>query len=315
MPTRIAILDDYQNVAMQVADWSSLEDCEVLPFNDSTLADNHIDQLRDFEVIVLMRERTPFTSEVFDSLPNLQLLVTTGMQNVVIDLVAANRAGVVVSGTGGIATGTSELTWGLILALLRHIPTEDRNVREGRWQSTLGGDLHGRTLGLIGLGRIGTRVAAVAGAFGMEVIAWSENLTVDEAKERGAVRVDKDELFRRSDLISVHLVLSDRTAGIIGLTDLEKMKASALFVNTSRASLVESGALESVLRGNLISGAATDVYRDEPPSPDDPIRQLPNCVLTPHLGFVTRAGYEVFYGEAVEDIRAWLDGAPIRLLT
>ena len=314
MPIRVAVLDDYQNVALDVANWALLTDCEVVSFHDLPESEGHIDQLRDFEVVVAMRERTAFTKEVFASLPNLRLLVTTGMMNAAIDIPAAIDQGVVVCGTGGIATNTAELAWGLILALLRHIPLEDRNVRDGLWQGTLGGDLHGRTLGLLGLGRIGSQMATIGQAFGMNVIAWSENLSVEKASERGARRVSIDELFARSDILSIHLVLSERTADLVTAADLGKMKPSTLVINTSRAKLIEPGALETALREGRIGGAALDVYRNEPLAPDDPIRQLPNCVLTPHLGYVTRSAYEVFYGEAVEDIGAWISGAPIRLL-
>jgi len=301
---RVAILDDYQAVALQFADWSGLE---------ATVFTSHLDSvepLRDFEVLVAMRERMPFTAERFDALPNLKLLVTTGMANASIDLDAARAHGVTVCGTGGITSATAELTWGLILALARRIPAEDAAIRAGGWQHTVGVELSGRTLGVIGYGRLGQRVAAIARAFEMEVLAWSQNLREAD----GAVVVGKEELLARSDVVTIHYKLSERSRGLIGAADLARMKPTALLVNTSRGPIVDEAALLDALRGGTIGGAALDVYDREPLPADHPLRSAPNTVLTPHIGYVSEGAYTRFYGDAVEDIRAWAAGSPVRVL-
>ena len=314
---RIAVLDDYQSVASTYADWSRLpEPVEVVEFADHVAdEDALVARLQPFDVVVAMRERTPFPREVLERLPDLKLLVTTGMRNKSIDVEAAVERGIVVTGTGIPGTATAELTWGLILAVLRHIPQEDAAVRAGGWQHTLGGDLAGARLGVVGLGRLGSQVAKVGQAFGMDVVAWSQNLTDERAAEHGVRRVEREELFATSDVVTVHLLWSKRTRGLIGADDFARMKPTAIFVNTSRGPIVQEQALIDAVRNGTIAGAGLDVYDREPLPPDHPIRTLPRTVLTPHLGYVTRGTYEVFYGDAVEDVAAWMRGEPIRTLT
>ena len=270
----------------------------------------------DCEVVVIMRERTPFTRSLFARLPALKLLITSGMRNAAIDLAAAREHGVTVCGTGSQSAPPAELTWALILALARHVPQESAAFRaNGPWQSTVGTDLQGRTLGIIGLGNIGRRVARVAAAFNMRVLVWSENLTAARAEASGAMLVTKESLLAESDFVTIHLVLSDRTRGLLGADDLRRMKPTAYFVNTSRAPIVDRDALVQALREGWIAGAGLDVFDEEPPPPDDPLRSLPNVLATPHLGYVSVDNYRTYYGEAVEDIAAFLDGRPIRTLT
>jgi phosphoglycerate dehydrogenase-like enzyme len=261
-----------------------------------------------------MRERTPFGADLLARLPRLRLLVTTGMANASIDLAAARTRGVVVCGTRGLPSPTAELTWGLILAVLRHIPAEDARLRAGGWQATVGSELAGHTLGIIGLGRLGRRVARVARAFEMDVLAWSQNLDVDEARRHGAEPVGRDELLARADVVTIHLRLSARTRGLIGPAELARMKPSAVLVNTSRGPIVDEVALVDALRRGVIAGAGLDVYDTEPLPAGHPLRTAPNTVLTPHLGYVTSGTYERFYGDAVEDIAAFQRGAPLRVL-
>jgi phosphoglycerate dehydrogenase-like enzyme len=315
--TRVAVLDDYQGVAERMADWTSLpEGTEVVFFHDHVAEpETLVDRLSNFDVVVAMRERTPFPRALLARLRRLRLLVTTGMRNAAIDLDAAAELGITVAGTDGIGTSTAELTWALILALLRHVPEEDASIRAGGWQRTLGVDLAGRRLGVIGLGRIGRQVAAVGRAFGMEVVAWSQHLTEEAARAAGARRLDKFELLAEADVVTIHLVLSDRTWGLIGTAELRAMKPTAYLINTSRGPIVEEQALIAALRSGQIAGAALDVYDIEPLPPDHPLRTTPNTVLTPHLGYVTEAGYRLFYGQAVEDIAAFMAGTPIRVLT
>jgi phosphoglycerate dehydrogenase-like enzyme len=313
---RLAILDDYQDVALSLADWSRLEpEVEVAVFRDHIAdLDALAARLHEFEIVVAMRERTPFPRALFERLPNLRLLVTTGAQNRSIDLDAARAAGVVVCGTGGVGSGTVELTWGLIIAAMRGITREDAAVRAGRWQISLGPELAGRTLGIVGLGRIGQRVAQIAAAFGMSSVAWSENLTGERAAAAGARLVAKDELFKTADVVTIHLVLGERTRGLIGRRELALMKPTAYLVNTSRGPLVDEQALVEALEAGSIAGAALDVFDEEPLPLEHPLRGLPNTVITPHLGYVGRDAYSVFYSEALEDVEAFLAGAPIRLL-
>jgi phosphoglycerate dehydrogenase-like enzyme len=314
--TRIAILDDYQDAARRLADWSRLPaGAELVVFRDH-LSDGAAvaARLADFDVVVAMRERTPFPRALLERLPRLRLLVTTGMRNASIDLQAAADRGVVVCGTGGLPYPTAELAWGLVLALARRIPREDRATREGRWQETVGLGLNGKTLGVLGLGTLGSRVARFGRAFEMEVLAWSQNLTADRAAEHGAVRVEKDELLARSDVVSIHLVLSERTRGLIGARELGLMKRTAFLVNTSRGPIVDEAALVRALREGTIAGAGLDVYDEEPLPLGHPLRGLPNTVITPHLGYVTEETYRIFYGQALEDILAFLRGEPTRVL-
>jgi len=271
-------------------------------------------RLRDFDVVMAMRERTPFPRALLTRLPRLRLLVTTGMRNAAIDLGAATERGILVCGTAGLPYPTAELAWGLILSLARHIPTEDRATREGRWQETLGRGLNGKTLGVLGLGTLGSRVARVGQAFEMTVLAWSQNLTRERAREVGATLVDRDELLARADVVSIHLVLSERTRGLIGTRELGLMKPSAYLVNTSRGPIVDEAALVHALRNGTIAGAGLDVFDEEPLPLDHPLRHLPNTVITPHLGYATEETYRLFYGQAVEDITAYLAGQPIRVL-
>ncbi len=316
MSLRVAVLDDYQQVARRFGPWERLpQGSEVAVFHDHLAEqDAVIRRLLPFEVVVAMRERTPFPRAVLAAVPNLRLLVTTGMGNAAIDLAAAHEHGVTVSGTGGVAPATAELTWGLILALARHIPEEDRNVRSGDWQRTVGVDLAGRTLGVIGLGNLGKRVAAVGMAFGMDVVAWSQNLTPGAAAVVGVHAVAKEDLLRRADIVTIHLRLSERTRGLLGDAELRLLKPTALLVNTSRGPVVEEAALLAALREGRIAGAGLDVYDVEPLPADHPLRTAPRTVLTPHLGYVTEATYEVFYRDAVDDIVAFAGGAPIRVL-
>jgi phosphoglycerate dehydrogenase-like enzyme len=312
---RIAILDDYQRIALQSSDWGVLGASDIVPFHGH-IADTAdlIAELRPFDVIVAMRERTPFTAERIRLLPSLRLLVTTGMANASIDVAAANQAGVTVCGTRGSGAATPELTWALILALVRHVPEEDRRIRTGGWQQTIGFGLHGRTLGVVGLGNIGRRVASVGQAFGMEVLAWSQHLSAAAANQAGVTAVGKDELFATSDVITVHYKLSERSVGLVGPRELGLMKPTAFLVNTSRGPIVDSGALLEALQAGAIAGAGLDVYDEEPLPGSHPLRAAPRTVLTPHLGYVTDDGYRTFYGDAVEDIAAFAAGRPVRVI-
>ncbi|MGH7319107.1 MAG: D-2-hydroxyacid dehydrogenase family protein [Candidatus Rokuibacteriota bacterium] len=299
-----------------MADWGRLPaDVEPVVFRDH-LADLEAvaARLADFDVVMAMRERTPFPRALLERLPRLRLLVTAGMRNAAIDLHAAADRGILVCGTAGLPYPTAELAWGLILSLVRWIPHEDRATRDGRWQETVGRGLNGKTLGVLGLGTLGSRVARFGRAFEMEVLAWSQNLVAARAAEVGARRVDRDELLARSDVVTVHLVLSDRTRGLVGARELGLMKRTAYLVNTSRGPIVEEAALVHALRGGTIAGAGLDVFDEEPLPPDHPLRGLPNTVITPHLGYVTEETYRIFYGQALEDIQAYLRGEPIRVL-
>jgi phosphoglycerate dehydrogenase-like enzyme len=313
---RVAILDDYQNVARRMADWASLPaGTEVVVFADHLSGTDAVaKRLADFDAVVAMRERTPFPRALLERLPKLKLLVTTGMRNASIDVAAAIERGITVCGTAGLPYPTAELTWGLILGLFRRIPTEDRATREGRWQVSCGLGLNGKTLGVIGLGGLGSRVAKIGRAFEMDVIAWSQNLTAARATEVGARLVTKEELLARSDVVSVHLVLGDRTRGLLGARELARMKPTAYLVNTSRGPIVEETALVDAVRKGTIAGAGLDVYDEEPLPLDHPLRNLPNTVITPHLGYVTEEGYQIFYGHALEDVKGWLAGQPVRVL-
>jgi phosphoglycerate dehydrogenase-like enzyme len=313
---QIAVLDDYQRIALASADWSTLAGrAEVSVFADH-LSDPEavVARLHPFDVVVAMRERTPFPRAVLARLPNLKLLVTTGRRNDSIDLEAAREAGIPVCGTGISAIAAPELTWGLLLALARHIPAEDAGVRRGGWQTTTGVELAGRTLGVLGLGRIGTRIARYARAFDMTVLAWSQNLTEPVAREHGARLVSKAELFELSDIVTIHVKLSDRTRGLVGAAELDLLGPRGLLVNTSRGPVVDEAALVAALQESRIGGAALDVFDVEPLPAGHPLRTAPNTVLTPHVGYGTAENYAVFYADAIADIEAWLAGEPVRLL-
>ena len=316
MPIQVAVLDDYQGVAHGFGPWETLApEAEVTYFHDHMARDGVVSALLDgFEVVVAMRERTPFTAERLAALPSLKLLVTTGMGNASIDMEAARELGITVCGTGSLPSPTAELTWGLIIALQRNLLDEDRRIREGGWQGTIGPELAGSTLGIVGLGRLGRRVARVAQAFEMEVIAWSEHLAPDAAAEAGVEAVGFDALFERADVLTIHTRLSDRTRGLIGERELGLMKETAILVNTSRGPIVDEDALLSALKAGTIAGAALDVYAKEPLPLDHPLRQAPRTLLSPHLGYVTTGTYDVFYREAVEDIAAWMRREPVRVL-
>ncbi len=314
--TRVALLDDYQGVALRMADWSRLPaGVELVVFRDHLADPDAVAaRLADFDVVMAMRERTPFPQPLLERLPRLRLLVTAGMRNAAIDLRAAADRGVLVCGTAGLPYPTAELAWGLILSLARRIPREDRATRDGGWQQTVGVGLNGKTLGVLGLGTLGSRVARFGRAFEMEVLAWSQNLTAGHAAEAGATLVGRDDLLARSDVVTIHLVLSERTRGLIGARELALMKRTAYLVNTSRGPIVDEAALVRALREGLIAGAGLDVYDEEPLPPDHPLRGLPNTVVTPHLGYVTEETYRIFYGQALEDVKAWLAGQPLRVL-
>ena len=318
MRLRLAILDDYQSVALDYAPWEQLaaDGVEVTVFTQPFRDDVHtVSSLRDFDVVIAMRERTAFGSERLRQLPGLKLLVTTGMANQSIDLQAAEEQGIMVCGTGGSPAAAPELTWALLLAFARSIPFEDRRLRAGRWQSTVGFELAGKILGVLGLGKIGTRIAAYGQAFGMDVIAWSPNLTDEAALQAGARKVGKDALFRDSDVVSVHVRLSDRSRGVVGEDELRLLGPTGVLVNTARGPLVDEDALVRGLTEGWLGGAALDVYDVEPLPAGHRLLSAPRTVLSPHLGYVTEQSYRQFYGGAFEDVQAWLQGSPIRLLT
>ncbi|MDT9691044.1 D-2-hydroxyacid dehydrogenase family protein [Streptomyces sp. P9(2023)] len=318
MKPRCAVLDDYQGVALASADWSPLADRVDVRVLREHLTDRDalVAAVEDCEILVVMRERTPLDAELLRRLPRLRLVVTSGMRNASIDVAGATALGITVCGTASASEPPAELTWALLLGLARHVPAEARAVREGGpWQSTVGTDLAGRTLGLVGLGKIGGRVARVGLAFGMDVVAWSPNLTDERAAEHGVARAaDLQELMERADFVSLHMVLSERTRHLIGEAELRTMRPSAYLVNTSRAGLVDGAALLRALREGWIAGAGLDVFTTEPLPADDPQRTLPNVLALPHLGYVTRGNYGRYFGQAVENIEAFLAGAPVRTL-
>ncbi|MFF2862947.1 D-2-hydroxyacid dehydrogenase family protein [Streptomyces rubiginosohelvolus] len=318
MKLRCAVIEDFQSVATAVVDWSPVtDDVEIVTFTEHlATVDDAAAALDGFDIVVTLRERVPFPAELFARLPRLRLLVASGMRNSVIDFDAARRHGVEVCGTASSSTPPVELTWALLLGLARGIVPEAESLRTGGpWQSTLGADLHGRTLGLLGLGKIGARVAQVGLAFGMDVVAWSQNLTKERTDEVGVgLAVSKEDLLDSSDFVSVHLALGERTRGLIGAAELARMRPTAYLINTSRAAIVDADALLAALDAGTIAGAATDVFDVEPLPADDPVRTAPRLLATPHLGYVSRANYETYYGQAVEDIRAFLDGKPVRRL-
>jgi phosphoglycerate dehydrogenase-like enzyme len=308
-PLKIAVLDDYQSVALSMADWSTLHGrASVTVFSDHLAGpDAVVARLRPFEIVCVMRERTPMTRAIIERLPSLRLIASTGPGNASIDLTAAAERGVQVVHTGYWSMPTVELTWALILASARNLVTETAALRGGAWQQSIGEDLKGRTLGLLGLGNVGTAVAAIGKALGMNLIAWSENLTAERAAAAGAVLVSKEELFREADFVSVHLVLSRLTRALVGAPEIGLMKRTAHLVNTSRGPIVVEAALIDALREGKIAGAAIDVVDQEPLPPDHPYRQMPNVLATPHIGYVSRDLYQRFYTDTVENIRKWLD--------
>lgn len=316
---RCAILDDYQDAALSRGDWGSLsERVDVRRIGTHLASDDEVERaIGDCEIVVLMRERTPFGAALLERLPRLKLLITSGMRNASIDVAAANARGIVVSGTASASTPPVELTWALILALARHLVIENAALRsDGPWQSTVGADLHGKRLGLLGLGKIGSKVATVGAAFGMEVIAWSQNLTPERAAAAGAkLASSKEELLRTSDFVSIHLVLSDRTRGLVDRTALALMRPDARLINTSRSAIVDAAALVEALESGRLAGAALDVFDVEPLPVGDPLRTCPRLLATPHLGYVTEANYRTYFREAVENIEQFLAGTAIRELT
>ena len=315
---RAAILDDYQNVAMSFADWSPIaRDVEIKVFTEPFKSrDAAIKALQGFAVIVGMRERTPFPRAMIEALPDLKLLITTGAKNNSFDLKAAAERGVTVCGTGGFGSPTTGVVFGLLLELTRRIGFENARLKAGQpWQVTIGPDLEGMTLGVLGLGKLGQRSAAVAKAFGMNVIAWSQNLTPEKAAAAGATYVSKEDLFAKADAITIHVVLSDRSRGLVGAADLARMKKTAYLVNTSRGPIIDEAALIATLRDKRIAGAGLDVFDVEPLPLDHPYRTLDNVVITPHLGYVSTQNYAKYFPDIVTDIRAFLDGKPVRVIT
>ena len=313
--TKIAILDDYQGVSLSMADWNSLQSStRVEVFREWLPPDSLGDRLYEFDVIAAMRERTIFGKDVLKKLENLKLLVTTGMRNASINMDAARECGILVCGTSGSSNSTAELAWALILSLAKNIPLEDRSIRSGLWQTSLGTGLEGKVLGVLGLGKLGSKVATIGSAFGMSVIAWSQNLTHDRASMFGTTLVNKNTLFSESDFLTVHLQLSDRTIGLVGTPEFEMMKPSAYIINTSRGPIIDDSALYDALKTGSIRGAGLDVFDMEPITAGNKYVSLANTVLTPHIGYVTDESYKVFYSETVEDIQHWLDGKPIRVL-
>lgn len=318
MRLRCAVLDDFQNIATTVADWSPVQDrVEVISFTEHFPTEDELAAaVAEFDIIVTLRERVPFPASLFARLPRLKLLIASGMRNSVIDFAAATEHGVTVSGTASSSTPPVELTWALLLGLARGIVPESTALREGGpWQSTVGADLYGRRLGLLGLGKVGSRVAQVGVAFGMTVTAWSQNLTKERTDEVGVdLAGSKEELFGSSDFVSVHLALSDRTRGLVGAPELALMKPTAYLVNTSRAAIVDQDALLAALQDGRIAGAGVDVFDIEPLPASHPMRSAPRLLATPHLGYVSLNNYRTYYGQAVENIQAFLEGAPVRRL-
>ena len=315
--TRVAVLDDYQRIAPTAAYWRGLPaGVEVDFFTTTFLTSSRPRQrLQPYDVIVSMRERNSFSRKLLEQLPRLRLLTTTGISNAAIDIAAAADLNIVVCGTFSTSHGTVEITWGHILALLRQVVAEDRSIRAGGWQTKLGVDLEGKTLGILGLGKIGTRVAVIGHAFGMRTVAWSQNLNAETAETGGAEWLDKDEFFRQADVISIHLRLSERTRGLVGAHELGLMKTTAILVNTSRGPIVDEAALIKSLSEGRIAGAGLDVFDEEPLPTDHPLRRLENTVLTPHIGYVTQNVYRNMFEQTVENITAFLAGKPVRVLS
>jgi phosphoglycerate dehydrogenase-like enzyme len=307
-PVKIAVLDDYQQVAFEFADWSAITaKVDVKVFTDH-LADEKavIERLLPFSVVCAMRERTPLNRNILSQLPNLELIVSTGMRNASIDTKAVEEFGITLKYTGYLESGAPEMTWALIMAIVRHIPQESNNFKSGGWQTTIGGDFKGKTMGILGMGRVGSKIAAYAKAFDMNVIAWSPNLTQEKAAESGAQLVSKEELFKQADFVTIHMVLSDRSRGIVGKQDLSLMKPAAYFINTSRGPLVDEVALIEALQQHKIAGAAIDVFNTEPLPTDHPFRKVDNLLATSHVGYVTENTYKLFYTDTVKAVEEWL---------
>jgi phosphoglycerate dehydrogenase-like enzyme len=318
--TRIAILDDYNHVALRMADWSGLQQRCQVDVIDRPLGvpDEAAAVLQPYDVLCHLRERTAMPRALIEKLPNLKMMAITGHEHRTMDMDAVRERGIVVSCSAprpGGSQGTPELTFALMLAAVRHLAFEDRRMREGRWQSTIGTCLNGRTLGIVGLGKIGQRVAAIAQAFGMDVIAWSPNLTDERAAAAGVRRVEKAELFAQADIVTLHMILSECTRGLVGADDLALMKPTATIINTSRGPLIDEQALKDVLAGKRIAAAGIDVYWSEPLAPDHWIRSQSNAVITPHLGYVVEESFRAFYEDTVENIEAWLNGKPMRVVS
>src|ERR1700722_83414 len=306
---KIAILDDYQNVALRMADWSPVASrAEISVFNDHVADPGElVKRLLPFDVICVMRERTPLSRDVIERLPRLKLIASTGSRNASIDVAAAEERGIRITVTGYRSIPAIEMTWALILTSERHVVQESNSVRAGGWQTSIGRELDGKVLGVLGLGNIGGQVARIGRAFGMQVIAWSQNLTAEVATEAGATRVGKDELFRRADIVTIHLILSDRTRGLVGAREIALMRPTSRLINTSRGPIVDEGALIEALQSHRIAGAALDVFDHEPLPPDHPFRHLDSVLATPHIGYVGESLYRTFYGDVVAAIAAWLD--------
>jgi phosphoglycerate dehydrogenase-like enzyme len=318
MPYRCAILDDYQNFALKSTDWSPIaKEVEITVFNEPLGGqDKVIQALADFDIVIGMRERTPFPRPVIEALPKLKLLITTGARNASFDVEAAKARNVVVCGTPGVGNPTAGITIGLMLELTRHIGYENARMKSGQsWQVTIGNDLEGQILGVIGLGKLGMRVANIARAFGMKVLAWSQNLTPEKCREAGVEYANKDDLMRQSDFVSIHVVLSQRSRGLIGAREIALMKPTAYLINTSRGPIIDESAMLAALTEKRIAGAGLDVFDIEPLPLDSPFRRLDNVVLTPHLGYVSMQNYRTYFAGAVEDIRGFIDGKPVRVLS
>jgi phosphoglycerate dehydrogenase-like enzyme len=311
VPMKVAVLDDYQNVALQLADWSGVRrHAEITVFNDHVADPSAVvERLRPFDAVCVMRERTPLTREILQQLPNLKLIASTGPRNASIETQTAADLGIAVTATGYDSTPTVEFTWSLILASMRGIDREAFSLRAGGWQTGLGSNLRGKNLGIVGLGNIGREVARIGLAFGMKVIAWSQNLTEEKASAAGATLVGKQTLFREADVVTVHLVLSSRTRGVVGAPELALMKPTARLINSSRGPIVDQAALIKALQARTIAGAAVDVFDTEPLPADHPFRTLDNLLATPHIGYVTEELYRTFYGDAAASIAAWLEAS------
>jgi phosphoglycerate dehydrogenase-like enzyme len=318
MPSyRCAILDDYQNIVLRVTDWSKVAgDLDIKVFNEHLGGpDNVVKALQGFDIVCAMRERTPFPRAVIEKLPDLKLLITTGLRNASFDLAAAKERGVVVCGTPSVGNPTSGIAIGLMLELTRRIGYENARMKASvPWQSTIGMDLDGLTLGVLGLGKLGTRTANIAKAFGMKVIAWSQNLTPEKCKEAGVEYVSKEDLFRQADFITIHVVLSQRSRGLVGAKEIALMKPSAYLINTSRGPIIDEAAMLAALRDKKIAGAGLDVFDVEPLPLDHPLRKMDNVVITPHLGYVATQNYRAYFAGVVDDIRAFIDGKPVRVM-
>ena len=313
---KVAILDDYQGVAEQLVDWSKFKNsCEIKVFNQPFENEDHaIENLKSFDALIIMRERTPMTKKLMDGCPNLKFIATSGMRNLGIDLEHAKSKGIIVSGSEGNKNPTAELTWALILGLARNIKQESENMYQGYWQTTIGFELKGKTLGIMGLGNLGSMVAKVGKAFGMEVIAWSENLKMADAEKHGVMAVTKEELFEKSDFLTIHYLLSDRSRNLVKYDDISKMKKTAFIINTSRGPIINEDDLIKALQDEIIAGAGLDVYAIEPLPENHKLRFLPNVLLTPHIGYVTLDNYAKWYNQMAEDLQAFLEGKPIRVL-